>query len=134
MSANIVVFSPDLADLPTDGDADGDIVEKPSPSEPATTNQPGPEFRRESSGKLEMPPSEYCDQRLEDLDIVFWTKVPISSERAANVISLYLETDHPLLGVFDPELFVEDLVQCRERLCSSFLVNTILFLGCVSKP
>jgi hypothetical protein len=44
------------------------------------------------------------------LDITFWTTVPVTSETAAKAISLYLETDHPLLGTFDPDLFVADLI------------------------
>ena len=91
--------------------------------------------RSESSGSDEQTPSQaYCDERLRDLDISFWTQVPITSECAARVISLYLETDHPLLGAFDPDMFVEDLTQHRHRLCSPFLVNALLFLACVSHP
>ncbi|EXK23858.1 hypothetical protein FOMG_19388, partial [Fusarium oxysporum f. sp. melonis 26406] len=54
-----------------------------------------------------------CDEQLEELDIGFWTAVPIPSDLAAKIISLYLKTDHPLLGTFDPDLFVNDLIKCE---------------------
>ena len=76
--------------------------------------------------------SDYCDTRLHELDISFWTSVPISNEFAANVISLYLETDHPLLGIFDPALFISDLVTWKLQFCSRLLVNAILYWACVS--
>ncbi|KAL9948678.1 hypothetical protein ACHAP6_006005 [Verticillium nonalfalfae] len=44
-----------------------------------------------------------CDERLHRLDMSFWTDIPLSNEFATNVISLYLRTDHPLLGMFDPD-------------------------------
>lgn len=74
-----------------------------------------------------------CDDRLRSLDITFWTKVPIASDFAARIISLYLETDHPLLGTFDPGAFVSDLVDHQTKSCSSFVVNALLYWGCVSK-
>ncbi|KAI3573878.1 hypothetical protein IWW34DRAFT_129796 [Fusarium oxysporum f. sp. albedinis] len=40
-----------------------------------------------------------CDERLEELNMSFWTSVSISNGMAAQIISLYLETDHPLLGL-----------------------------------
>lgn len=86
--------------------------------------------KENASEHVQANPS-YCDQRLRHLDISFWTKVPISSRCAAHIISLYLETDHPLLGTFDPNMFVQDLTQCRYRLCSPFLVDALLFLASV---
>jgi hypothetical protein len=61
----------------------------------------------------------------------FWSSVPISDDIAAKIISLYLETDHPLLGTFDPDLFVDDLVNCRLRYCSPLLVSALMYRGCV---
>ncbi|EEY16212.1 conserved hypothetical protein [Verticillium alfalfae VaMs.102] len=61
-----------------------------------------------------------CDERLHRLDMSFWTDIPLSNEFATNVISLYLRTDHPLLGMFDPDLFVSDLVGHRDVYCSRF--------------
>lgn len=74
---------------------------------------------------------ELCDERLRALDISFWTSVDVANDFAARVISLYLETDHPLLGLFDPDLFITDLVEHRPRYCSAFLVNALLYLGFV---
>lgn len=72
-----------------------------------------------------------CDERLNDLDISFWTNVQIPSDMAAKAISLYLETDHPLLGTFEPGQFIADLVYHRYGSCSSFLVNVMLYWACV---
>jgi len=73
---------------------------------------------------------DLCDQRLKRLDMSFWTTVQVSDEFAARAISLYLQTDHPLLGLFDPHLFVADLVEHRTHYCSSFLVNALMYLSC----
>ncbi|KAJ4863569.1 fungal zn(2)-Cys(6) binuclear cluster domain-containing protein [Trichoderma breve] len=71
-----------------------------------------------------------CDSRLFQLNISHWTNVPISNEAAARAISLYLETDHPLLGYFDPNLFVSDLVNLKHDYCSPMLVNALLYWAC----
>ncbi|EGU71754.1 hypothetical protein FOXB_17737 [Fusarium oxysporum f. sp. conglutinans Fo5176] len=60
----------------------------------------------------------------------FWTSVSISDHVAAKIISLYLETDHPLLGIFEPDLFVDDLASCRLRHCSPLLVSAIMYWSC----
>ncbi|KAM0277777.1 hypothetical protein ACHAQH_005570 [Verticillium albo-atrum] len=70
-----------------------------------------------------------CDERLRDLDMSYWTNIPLSNEFAINVISLYLRTDHPLLGMFDPDLFVSDLVRHREQFCTRFLVHALMYWG-----
>ncbi|WZH42163.1 Zn2-C6 fungal-type domain-containing protein [Fusarium acuminatum] len=75
----------------------------------------------------------HCDDRLGKLNISFWTTVPIPSDLAAKVISLYLETDQPLLGTFDPDLFMNDLINCETRYCSAFLLSTIMYWGCVGR-
>ncbi|EFY84822.1 hypothetical protein MAC_09144 [Metarhizium acridum CQMa 102] len=62
-----------------------------------------------------------CDARLNKLEIGNWTHVPITNPVAARAISIYLETDHPLLGYFDPSLFVSDLV-----------TSILFFIGLVS--
>ncbi|KEY74868.1 hypothetical protein S7711_09812 [Stachybotrys chartarum IBT 7711] len=76
------------------------------------------------------PVLDYYEKRLQDLDISHWTNVHISSAFAAQAIMLYLKTDHPLLGIFDPYLFIQDLVNQRDRYCSRFLVNAVMYLGC----
>ena len=74
----------------------------------------------------------HWDQLLIGLDIAFWTPVPVTNQFAANVISLYLETDHPIIGIFDARSFVNDLLDCKLQFCSPFLVNSLLSFACVS--
>ncbi|KAK1237058.1 hypothetical protein MKX07_000480 [Trichoderma sp. CBMAI-0711] len=71
-----------------------------------------------------------CDERLHQLDISHWTNAPINNESAARAISLYLETDHPLLGFFEPNLFVSDLINHKHDYCSPMLVNSLLYWAC----
>lgn len=78
-------------------------------------------------------PSIFCDERLHQLDITYWSATPVTNEYAAKLLSSYLERDHAVMGVFDADLFVGDLVACRSRLCSSFLVCAVLYMACVSK-
>lgn len=73
-----------------------------------------------------------CDERLHQLDISHWTNAPINNESAARAISLYLETDHPLLGFFEPNLFVSDLINHKHDYCSPMLVNSLLYWACVN--
>lgn len=81
-----------------------------------------------------LPLKPLCDERLHQLDIRFWTQVEISNELAAQAISLYLETDHPLLGHFDPDLFLSDLIDKKNRFCSPVLVNSLLYWASVCLP
>ena len=74
----------------------------------------------------------YWDSRLDDLNITFWTTVPVTSQFAAGAISLYLETDQPITGLFDAHIFVGDLVDCKLQFCSPFLVSSLLSFACVS--
>lgn len=73
----------------------------------------------------------YFDPRLAQLNIDFWTCVPLSNACAANTISLYLEIQHPIWGTFDSWLFVRDLVELRFDFCSSFMVNSLLAIALV---
>ena len=98
---------------------------------PMTNSDPNPFPAHDPTQSL-APALSPCDERLEELDIGFWTSVPIASDLAAKAISLYLETDHPLLGPFDPTLFMEDLVHCRTNYCSKLLVSAIMYWSCVS--
>ncbi|KAG5922428.1 hypothetical protein E4U42_005456 [Claviceps africana] len=72
-----------------------------------------------------------CDARLGKLNIRYWTSIDISDDLAARCISLYLKTDHPLLGHFDPELFVSHLVSKQHEYCSGLLINSMLYWACV---
>ena len=74
----------------------------------------------------------YCDKRLDQLNIAFWTTVPVTSQFAAGAISLYLETDQPMTGLFDAHAFVGNLVDCKLHFCSPFLVSSLLSFACVS--
>lgn len=78
---------------------------------------------------------QYYDSRLEQLNIEFWTSVPLTNACAASAISLYLETHHPIWSFFDASLFVRDLVECRtgsESVCSPLLVSSLLAFAMVS--
>ncbi|KAF9769855.1 hypothetical protein IL306_012652 [Fusarium sp. DS 682] len=99
---------------------------------PMTNSDPNP-FPAHDPAQSPAPALSLCDERLEELNIGFWTSVPIASDLAAKVISLYLETDHPLLGSFDPALFVDDLIHCRINYCSKLLVSTLMYWSCVSR-
>jgi hypothetical protein len=57
--------------------------------------------------------------------------VPVTNQAAARVLSLYLVTDHYILGFFDVDLFLDDLVSGNERFCSPLLVNALLSWACV---
>ncbi|QKD59106.2 uncharacterized protein FOBCDRAFT_144586 [Fusarium oxysporum Fo47] len=68
--------------------------------------------------------------RLEKLRISYLTKVPVSNKLAATLISFDIDTDHKIMGFFGADVFLEDLVECRQIFCSSFLVNAVLCLAC----
>lgn len=70
-------------------------------------------------------------EELSDVHFDYWTKVPIENDEAAQVILHYLETDHPILGLFDAELFLRSLKERGGPFCSEFLVNSLLFWACV---
>ncbi|CAK7210663.1 hypothetical protein SBRCBS47491_000851 [Sporothrix bragantina] len=74
--------------------------------------------------------SRFIDDRLQLVQIEYWTSVPISNSAAASILSFYLEYDHTLFNTFDADLFLSDLVECRSDFCSAFLVNSILFFAC----
>ncbi|KAK6866092.1 hypothetical protein PG995_002620 [Apiospora arundinis] len=71
-----------------------------------------------------------CDSRLHQLRMDYWTRVPISDELAARVISSYLVREHPMLGLFDADLFITDLVERRLRFCTPFLLSALMFYAC----
>jgi hypothetical protein len=106
------------------------------------TSVPGSNFlmsRPESNGATVLYPQDIprlvggsFDSALEKIDILLWTSVPVTNSYAAGAISLYLATDHPLLGVFDAELFVDDLIAGTLGFCSPFLVSSLLAFASVS--
>jgi len=72
------------------------------------------------------------DPRLEDLDVSYWVSSPVPNRVASLVMSLYLDAIHPLVGSFDPDLFINDLISHRHLHCSRLLVIAVIYLGCVS--
>ena len=74
-----------------------------------------------------------CDERLHGLRLDRWSCVPVDSGFAASAISLYLESEHPLFGFFDPDLFLTDLLAGRSRFCSPLLVSSVMHRACVSR-
>lgn len=111
-----------------------------SPNESSdTTNEMRPLKRQISDGDDKFyshagpkPPPQYIDPRLSALNMETWTNVSITNEFAAGAISLYLETDHPVLGLFDADLFVDSLVRGSREFCSPFLVSSLLAYASVS--
>lgn len=71
------------------------------------------------------------DSRFKNLDMAYWTWVPINNQAAANIISAYLRTSHLAFGLFDAETFVRDLVDRKLNYCSPFLVNAMMAYACV---
>ncbi|KAI0391177.1 hypothetical protein F5Y17DRAFT_468381 [Xylariaceae sp. FL0594] len=88
-----------------------------------------PIMENEKDGHSEQEP-HYCDDRLHNLRREFWTDIDISSDRVARAISLYIRTDHPLLGLFNPSLFIADLVNQETHYCSRFLFHSLMYLAC----
>ena len=81
---------------------------------------------------LAVSSAQYCDRRLNGLSLQRWTSVWMPDELGAKMISFYLESDHPILGHFDPDLFVHDLVEYNSQYCSPMLVNSVLLQASVS--
>ncbi|KAJ8109113.1 hypothetical protein OPT61_g7694 [Boeremia exigua] len=78
------------------------------------------------------PGRQYCDYRLAQLKIDYWTCIPIGNEFAACVLSHYLETDHPIFACVDAALFLSSLVDRSLEHCSPFLVSALLAFACQS--
>jgi hypothetical protein len=85
----------------------------------------------DSNASLPREPHVYCDPRLEHLSVACWTWIPIDDLLAACALSHFLATDHPVLGFFDINLFLRDLVEQDLNFCSSFLFSSVMSLACV---
>ncbi|KAI0168839.1 hypothetical protein GGR52DRAFT_493079 [Hypoxylon sp. FL1284] len=109
---------------PVRSSAAGDKADLSSPIKSITTDRQFilPINAREKIG--------YYDASLHALRVEFWTDIPVTNDFAAQVISLYIATDHPVLGLFHPDLLVADLVSCRNKFCSRFLFHALMYLGC----
>ncbi|KAK2037871.1 hypothetical protein LZ31DRAFT_570509 [Colletotrichum somersetense] len=70
-----------------------------------------------------------CDERLIDLETNYWTDVSTSDGYMEKVISLYLTTNHPLLDLFHPHLFISYLVGRYHAHYSRLVVNAIMCLS-----
>jgi hypothetical protein len=70
--------------------------------------------------------SRYLHALAAHLRIDYWTSVPVTDRYAAGVIAHYLETEHSMLRLFDPETFLNDLIHNKSNFCSAFLVNSLL--------
>ena len=92
----------------------------------------GSNLRETSPVAGPFPKRQYVDSRLSRLDIGYWTRIPISSDFAACVLSQYFETYYPVIGCFDTDLFLSDLVDLKPDQCSGFLLSTLMSLACVS--
>lgn len=73
----------------------------------------------------------FCDPRLRQVRFRYWTRVPLSDEFAASLLSVYFENEHAIIGTFDMSVFLDDLVDGRFEFCSSFLVSSLLYLASV---
>ncbi|KAF1975215.1 hypothetical protein BU23DRAFT_458985 [Bimuria novae-zelandiae CBS 107.79] len=102
-----------------------------SPSERTSVNDPGASFTAQDAPNAGVDrESQLIDPLLTELKIEFWTTIPVTNHFAASAISLYLENDHQTLGLFDAQLFLKDLVECRQEFCSSFLATALLAFAC----
>lgn len=107
---------------------------------PATTGVDEKAFSSSDSSPSRAGPANpqpallYYDARLSNLDIAFWTTVPCSNHVAADAISMYLEINHPMMGLFDVDLFIDDLISHSFSNCSPFLVNSLMAFTMVSAP
>jgi hypothetical protein len=66
------------------------------------------------------------------VDFQRWTKISIANIDGAGAFSKYFELDHPVLGLFDEELFLRDLCRYNTVYCSEFFVNALLAWAFVS--
>lgn len=88
--------------------------------------------RQISAGLGPSEPQQLFDTRLNQLRLEYWTKVPTTDEFAAKAISVYSEMDFAIIGWFDMDLFLTDLIAHRQNHCSAFLVSAFLCIACVS--
>jgi hypothetical protein len=70
--------------------------------------------------------------RVQDLDISKWTSVVIPVDTVLNIIIAYLEIDHPVLGFFDAQAFLDSFFGLQGAFCSPLLINSLLAYASVS--
>ncbi|KAJ8105530.1 hypothetical protein OPT61_g10119 [Boeremia exigua] len=111
------------------------VLAPPSPSSLASISLVGESTQTTPSATTSPSPTAsyiYCDPRLEMLKVRYWTRIDIDDGLAARAISHFLVTDHPMLGFFDADLFVQDLVDECLNFCTSFLFHSVMSLACQS--
>ncbi|RAL06100.1 putative C6 transcription factor [Aspergillus ibericus CBS 121593] len=64
-------------------------------------------------------------------NIQFWTDL-VNNTTASHLLSLYFAWENPTWHLVDQEMFIRDLEAGRKKFCSSLLVHTLLFFGCVN--
>ncbi|KAI3399117.1 hypothetical protein diail_7696 [Diaporthe ilicicola] len=110
----------------------------PSSRGPSSSHQPSPTkvafpaLRSRSFPDPSAAPAlpDLCDERLRSIKISNWTQVPVSNELAAQLLSFYLTVDHPILGLFDADLFIGDLVAQKTEFCCPLLLSAVLCFAC----
>lgn len=96
----------------------------------------GPAEHRNPPGPYPAAPvlvDDLCDPRLAQFELYHWLQTPVSTAFAARAISFYLTTNHPIVGLFDADLFLSDLVAHRTEFCSPLLLSSILSSACVRR-
>nr|POE85489.1 hypothetical protein CFP56_43805 [Quercus suber] len=71
---------------------------------------------------------------MNNLNVAFWTRVPIPGNLAASATALFLSTVDHSGGYFDAELFLMDFVAQESRYCSRLMASSLLFVACVCNP
>ncbi|KAF2466264.1 uncharacterized protein BDR25DRAFT_203752, partial [Lindgomyces ingoldianus] len=59
-----------------------------------------------------------------------WTDIAVSGPLLAAAISQYLLHEHPLLGLFDADLFIRDLTTPATTFCSRLLFHSLIAFAC----
>lgn len=102
------------------------------PHEAATTldtqhSKSNPDAKQSDDSVKPVP--RYFDVLAAHLRIDYWTSVSVTDRYAAGAISMYLDTEHLMLRLFDAETFLNALIHKESDYCSAFLVNSLLALA-----
>ncbi|KAL1885760.1 hypothetical protein Plec18167_001255 [Paecilomyces lecythidis] len=76
---------------------------------------------------------DLCDVPLFEVPAKPWTDVTDDSHFVSHLVSLYFTWSHPSCQLVDQELFLEHMMagDLNSRLCSPFLVNSLLAVACM---
>lgn len=75
---------------------------------------------------------ELVDPRIGSIKASRWTTVTSDDTIVQKLLQIYFIFDFPYYTLLHKDHFLEDMVEGRERYCSSLLVNAILAQACVS--